>query len=72
MNDPKPENKTKKAVMVAMALCMEFFGLSLVGIFGGQYVGGLAGQATVGALTGFVLGCAIWIWRLVSTKRYIL
>jgi len=66
------EKDNKRAFMMAMALCTEFFGLSLAGIFGGQYLGGFADHPTLGAIAGFAIGCGIWIWRLVSTKRYLL
>ncbi len=67
-----PENKNKRALMVAMALGLEFFGLSLAGVFGGYYLGGLMEQGALGAIFGFIATSTLWTWRLVSTKRHIL
>lgn len=66
------EKQTKKAMTVALALATELTGMVLVGIFGGQYLGGLLDHPTAGMIIGCVLGFAVWTLRLIQTKRYIL
>ncbi len=66
------EENNKKAIGVAMALGFELLSLVLAGIFLGWYVGGLKGLREIGAIIGCALAFAIWIWRLIRSKRYLL
>ena len=66
------QERNKKAVGVAIALGFELLSLVLVCIFLGYYLGGLKGLAEIGAVAGSVLGFALWTWRLIHTKKYLL
>lgn len=66
------EEGNKKAIGVAMALGFELLSLVLVGIFAGWYLGELKGVRELGAIVGCSLAFAIWIWRLIRSKRYLL
>ena len=62
------QERNKKAVGVAIALGFELLSL----VFLGYYLGGLKGLAEIGAVAGSVLGFALWTWRLIHTKKYLL
>lgn len=66
------EENNKRAIGVAMALGFELLSLVLVGIFLGWYLGELKGLREIGAILGCALAFAVWIWRLISSKRHLL
>ena len=66
------EEKSKKAIGVAMALGFELLSLVLICIFLGYYLGRIKGFAEIGAIVGAVLGFTVWTWRLIRTKKHLL
>jgi hypothetical protein len=73
MNKPQDPNKKKRnPLLLAAGLGLEFFALSLGGVFGGYYIGEIYGQGALSAIAGFIIASGIWIWRLIRIQRELL
>lgn len=66
------DNKNKKAIAVAFSIGLELIAFSLAGVFLGHTIGKSFAKAEIGAILGVLVGFAVWTWRLIQSKKYIL
>lgn len=61
----------KKALAMALAMGAELALTLTVGVFAGYYGGKYINFAEWGAVIGSFTGFGVWIWRIMSSKKYL-
>ena len=62
---------SRKSVAIAFSMGGELIASLLVGVFIGYYGGGYYQFAEWGAVIGSFMGFSVWVWRIISVKKYL-